>query len=305
MREHAPVLFRALVSSHASRVLGFVNFDLPIPYRTRQFIQSCGVDFKECLDAPADLDTARKLFERKIRYWECRPMVDDASAVVSPADARVLMGSFDSISSLFIKQKFFDYDELLGQDKQEWLATFRNGAFMIFRLTPDKYHYNHTPVAGAVKDFYEIPGGYHSCNPGAVVSLVTAYSKNKRVVTIIDTDVPKGTGVGFVAMIEVVALMVGEVEHAYSDNRYDSPRPVTPGMFLEKGLPKSLFRPGSSTVVLLFEKSRLEFADDLVKNMHRTDVQSRYSAGFERPLVETDVKVRSLVGTAANRIKDF
>jgi phosphatidylserine decarboxylase len=237
-------------------------------------------------------------------------MVDDVSAVVSPADARVLIGSLDTISSLFIKQKFFDYDELLGQDKKEWLAAFRNGAFMVFRLTPDKYHYNHTPIAGEVKDFYEIPGGYHSCNPGAVVSLVTAYSKNKRVVTIIDTDVPMGTGIGLVAMIEVVALMVGEVEQAYSYSRYDSPCSVTPGMFLEKGVPKSLFRPGSSTVVLLFQESRLEFADDLVRNMHRTDVQSRFSAGFGKPLVETDVKVRSRIGSAAlqnseTRIKDL
>lgn len=237
-------------------------------------------------------------------------MVEDVSVVVSPADARVLMGSLDTISNLFIKQKFFDYDELLGQDKEDWLAAFRNGAFMVFRLTPDKYHYNHTPVAGEVKDFYEIPGGYHSCNPGAVVSLVTAYCKNKRVVTVIDTDVPRGTGVGLVAMIEVVALMVGEVEQAYSENQYDSPRSVTPGMFLEKGVPKSLFRPGSSTVVLLFQESRLEFANDLIRNMHRTDVQSRFSAGFGRPLVETDVRVRSSIGSAARqsletRVKDL
>ena len=52
--------------------------------------------------------------------------------------------------------------------------------------------------------------------PGAVVALVTPYSKNSRVVTIIDTEVPGGTGVGLVAMIEVVALMIGEVVQCYS-----------------------------------------------------------------------------------------
>jgi phosphatidylserine decarboxylase len=69
-------------------------------------------------------------------------------------------------------------------------------------------------------------------------------------------------------------------------------------MFLEKGVPKSLYRPGSSTDVLLFQQDRVELADDLVNNLRRMDVQSRFSAGFGQPLIETDLKVRSLVGTA-------
>jgi len=61
-------------------------------------------------------------------------------------------------------------------------------------LTPDKYHYSHVPVSGIVLDFYEIDGVYNSCNPGAVLAVNKAYSKNRRVVTIIDTDVRLGTG---------------------------------------------------------------------------------------------------------------
>jgi phosphatidylserine decarboxylase len=67
-------------------------------------------------------------------------------------------------------------------------------------------------------------------------------------------------------------------------------------MFLRKGRPKSLFRPGSSTTVLLFQAGRVQFAQDLVRNMLRADVESRYSQGFGRSLVETDVKVRSTIG---------
>ena len=86
---------------------------------------------------------------------------------------------------------------------------------------------------------------YHSCNPSATVALVSPYSKNKRVVTVIDTDVPGGTGAGLVAMIEVVALMIGKVVQQYSEQWYDDPRPVARGMFLRKGCPKSLYRPGA------------------------------------------------------------
>ncbi len=137
--------------------------------------------------------------------------------------------------------------------------------------------------------------------PGAVVALVTPFSKNRRVVTIIDTDVPGGTGIGLVAMIEVVALMIGDIVQAYSETQYENPRLVESGMFLEKGLPKSLYRPGSSTDVVLFQQGRIKFAEDLLRNLRLYGVQSRFSKGFGRPLVETDLKVRSTIGTCITR----
>ncbi|MCM2357016.1 MAG: phosphatidylserine decarboxylase [Geobacteraceae bacterium] len=301
VRENAPLLFRMLTGARMSSVLGLINFDAPFAggfTGNRRFLAECGVDLGECLQPPAFFDTPRKVFERQIRYWECRPMPLDLGAVVSPADARVLVGSFRENSLLFLKEKFFEFEEFLGRDKEKWLAAFDGGEFAIFRLTPDKYHYNHTPVAGVVADIYELAGGYHSCNPGAVVQAITPYSKNKRVVTVIDTDVPGGTGVGLVAMVEVVALMIGDIVQAYSAERYDTPQPVKPGMFLAKGAPKSLYRPGSSTDVLIFQEGRIRFAEDLVRNMHVTNAESRFSLGFGSPLVETDVRVRSLVGVA-------
>jgi phosphatidylserine decarboxylase len=228
-------------------------------------------------------------------------MSPDCNEVVSPADSRVIVGSFGETSALFLKEKFFSFEELLGEDKQCLLSAFEGGDFAVFRLTPDKYHYNHTPVAGRVIDFYEISGAYHSCNPGAVVKAVTPLSKNRRIVTILDTDVPGGTGVGLVAMLEIVALMIGDVVQVYSENGYENPRPITKGMFLEKGVPKSLYRPGSSTDVLLFQKGRIRFAEDLVHNQGRPGIQSRYSVGFGRPLVETDLKVRSSIAVAVKK----
>ncbi len=167
------------------------------------------------------------------------------------------------------------------------------------RLTADKYHYNHVPVSGRVVDIYAVEGRYHSCNPQAVVEMATPYSKNKRVVTVIDTDVPGGTGVGLVAMIEIVAMMIGRIEQCYSTHRYDDPVPVTTGLFLHKGQPKSLYQPGSSTDVLIFQHNRMRFAEDLLRNQLRSNVSSRFTIGFQKPLVETDLKVRSLIGYAA------
>lgn len=302
--ERMPLLYKLLTSAWASRLLGFVNYDTPLGaklLRNDRFLRACQVDLSECLEKPEQLVTARKIFERKIRYWECRPLPGDPRTVVSPADARVLVGSLRETSGLFLKWKFFDFAELLGRDKYTWVRAFTAGDFVIGRLTPDKYHYNHMPVAGVVLDFYEIPGGHHSCNPGAVVSVVTPYSKNKRVVTIIDTDGPGGSQVGLVAMIEIVALMIGNIVQCYSEERYAHPQSVTKGMYLRKGCPKSLYRPGSSTTVLLFQRERVEFADDLVQNRFCHHAQSRFSVGFGRPLVETDIKVRSVLASAVQQ----
>ena len=304
VRENAPRLFRALTSMRISELLGRVNYDLPLGSRlsgSLRFLERLGVDLGECLDPLEALNTARKVFERRIRYWECRPIPQEPRIVVSPADAKVLVGSLDERWALRLKDKFFTYEELLGRDKHEWLHALQGGDFAIFRLTPEKYHYNHTPVAGRVVDFYAIDGEFHSCNPGAVVAVATPYSKNRRYVTIIDTDVEDGTGIGLVAMIEIVALMIGEVVQAYSELCYDAPQPVRPGMFLRRGAPKSLYRPGSSTDVLLFQRGRIDFDADIVANMRRQGVASRFTRGFGVPLVETDLAVRSSIGRASDR----
>jgi len=301
VRENAPGLFRLLTSPRMTDVLGYLNYDMQFgSYGSAcsRFLKQLEINLQECLASPAELNTPRKVFERQIRYWDCRPMPDDPGAVVSPADARVLVGSCQETSSLFIKDKFFSFEELLGGDRHPWLEAMRGGNFALFRLTPDKYHYNHCPVSGEVIDIYQIDGAFNSCNPGAIVTVATPYSKNRRVVTIIDTDVKGGTGVGLVAMIEVVALMIGDIVQCYSAKEYQEPQPVVPGMFLVKGQPKSLYRPGSSTDILVFQRGRVSFAPDLVANQKRSDAVSRFSKGFGGQLVETDIRVRGLLGTA-------
>lgn len=294
-------LVKALASARASRLLSFLNYDVPLgskAWGATRFARSLGVDLSECVGDPETLDSARKLFQRKIRYWETRPMDEDPRAIVSPADSRVLVGSFAERSTLCVKGKFFEFHELFGPDRIAWVHAFRNGDYVICRLTPEKYHYNHMPVSGQVVDLYTVSGSYHSCNPGPVVAIETPYSKNSRVVTVLNTDVPGGTRVGLVAMIEVAALMIGAIDQCYSERRYERPSPGAVGMFLRKGQPKSVYRPGSSTTIVVFQAGRMEFCDDLVRNLSRPGARSRFSLGFGRPLVETDVRVRSTIGIA-------
>lgn len=301
VRERSPELFRAATGRRLSRLLGWVNFDSPLAASlvgSRRFLADAGIDLSECLADPASWRTPRQLFERQIRYWHCRPLADAPGQVASPADCRLVVGSLDATAGLFLKGKFFALAELLG-GREPWVETFARGDFAVCRLAPADYHYNHTPVAGRVVDVYEVAGDYHACSPAAVIELATPLSKNRRVVTIFETDVPGGSGVGRVAMVEVVALMIGRIEQGYCAHRYDDPRPVEAGLWVEKGCPKSLYRPGSSTDVLLFEPGRVRFDADLVASQRRADVGSRYSLAFGQPLVESAVRVRSGIARRA------
>ncbi|MCI4624687.1 MAG: phosphatidylserine decarboxylase [Candidatus Magnetoovum sp. WYHC-5] len=301
IKENAPAIFSALTGRQFSKAIGFLNYKHVLSARLTgglEFLKALGVDFSECLEPVQNLSTPAKVFERQIRYWQRRPMPKEPWTVTSPSDSRVLFGSLCGHSEILIKGKFFNYDELFGIDKPQWLKAFKGGDFMVFRLTPDKYHYNHNPVSGQVIDFYEIEGKYHSCNPCAIIKTITPFSKNRRSVTIIDTDVEGGTKVGFVAFIEIAALMIGDIVQCYSEHRYENPQGMMPGMFLKKGNPKSLFRPGASTNIVFFQRDKIHFAEDILLNMRNPYAKSRYCASFNLPIVETDVKVRSLVAVA-------
>jgi phosphatidylserine decarboxylase len=294
LRENAPTMFRALTSARMSSLLGFCHYDMPGKTNEplHKVFERLGIDWRECLEPLSFYSTMRRIFERQIRYWELRPMDDDPEVIVSPADARLLIGSFSETSALFIKDKYFDLEELLGTESR-WHSHFAQGDFAVCRLTPDKYHYNHLPVSGRVVDIYEVDGRYHSCNPLASITIASIHSKNRRVITIINTDVKGGSWVGLVTMVEIVALMIGDIQQAYSTWRYLHPKPVHAGLFVRKGCPKSLYRPGSSTDVLIFEPGKIDFTPDLIANSMQGGVLSRFIADSGRPLIETDIKVRS------------
>ena len=297
IRENAGWLFSILTSPLVTALIGAAHFDHPFANRARAraFSETLGLlNLAECLE-PDALTSPRAVFERKIRYWEFRPEPEAPRAVLSPADSRVIPACLAEHPMMEIKGKFFDLAELLGH--ADWVPRFENGDVAIFRLTPEKYHYTHTPVSGRIEDAFLVDGKCHACHPEAVVREVTPFSRNRRLVTLIDTEVEGGNRVGRVAMVEVVALMIGAIAHAYSETAYETPRPLLPGDFMARGKPKSLFRPGSSTVILLFEKERIRFDADLLENARRQDAKSRFCSGFKRPLVETEVRVREQIAT--------
>ncbi len=230
-------------------------------------------------------------------------MPEEPRAIVSPADSRVLVGSLETISELFIKGKVFsDWKNCWAVDKNRWLGNFLRRRFRHF--PPDtRINTTSTTRRWQVRwsTFMKSTAAITPATRAPWSAWLPLIQKTAGWSPLSIPMFPAARKVGLVAMIEVVALMIGDIIQCYSKVRYDDPSPLYRSMFLEKGTPKSLFRPGSSTDILLFQKDRIRFAEDLVRNQLRRDIPSRFSAGFGHPLVETDVQVRSLIAMPEDR----
>jgi phosphatidylserine decarboxylase len=298
-REHPSVLQRAAASRLASWLLASWEFDWPL-LKPLQAIAGAADRMNISLDEVHDdmraWRTLRDLFERKIRFWDVRPLDACVRTIVAPADGKALAFGFAGDAMMPVKSRWIAFPELIGS--QTLVASLPPLAGVIVRLTPDAYHYVHAPVSGVVRSHECIDGALHSCNPAALVTFANPYAVNLRQVTVIDTDVYHGSRVGIVIVINVAAMMIGRIEDMYSENRYDKPRSITPGLFVKRGQPMALFRPGSSTSIVLWQQTRVALQPALARNACRTDVHSRFSDWLLSPWVESAVRVRATLASS-------
>lgn len=304
-REQPSFLQRVIASAWVTDALATWEFDRPLRHArvaVPMVAHRLMIRESESLRSFASMRTLRELFERQIRYWDTRPMIAEPERIVSPADGRLLPFCATRTDSLPIKQKFVGVEALLGSAMAA-VDPMTTLSGVIVRLTPDVYHYTHTPVAGRVIHLATIEGEFHSCNPTALINLPGSYAINRRVVTVYDTDVPHGSRVGRVAQVDVAAMMIGRIESRFSVDRYESPRALCVGDFVPRGVPVSLFRPGSSTSIVLWNSERVALARELLLNSSRADLSSRFSHWLGRPWVETQVAVRQTISELAQETR--
>src|SRR5215475_2635113 len=99
--ERPNFLISAVSSQWVSNALSMLSYNTLLASNgtsLTRFLDQTGVNLTECVEPPENLDTARKVFERKIKFWSCRPMPNDPAVVVCPADARVIVGSLRETS---------------------------------------------------------------------------------------------------------------------------------------------------------------------------------------------------------------
>ncbi|MBO4450180.1 MAG: phosphatidylserine decarboxylase [Clostridiales bacterium] len=194
-------------------------------------------------------------FTRNIRPGR-RPADPDPSAVISPADSKVLCYDIDDDLRFTVKGSVYTPDEIVGNNPE--LKAFAGGKALVFRLSMDDYHHYCHIDSGKVSDSYEIKGKLHTVS--SISSKYKIYKENHRIVNILETD-----HFGRVVYIEVGALLVGRIRN--------NGRTI-----FEKGQEKGYFEQGGSTIVLFFEKGRIKVDEDILE-MSGNGIETKVKMG--------------------------
>ncbi|CAJ0767791.1 8888_t:CDS:2, partial [Entrophospora sp. SA101] len=214
------------------------------------FIEFHNLSRDEILDPIESFKNFNEFFYRKLKP-EARKLdfPNDPSILVSPADCRMMaFPTIDESIELWIKGQQFSIQRLLGDESAA--KEFEGGSLGIFRLAPQDYHRFHFPVDGRIGENKPIAGDYYTVNPMAIRSELDVYGENKRSITYIDS--PK---FGKVAFVAVGAMMVGSI--VYTSKPFSDVKRLD-----EHGY----FAFGGSTIILLFQKGKTVFDDDILAN---------------------------------------
>jgi len=235
---------RWIVSAWYGRRMDTLSSSLKI----KPFIEQYGLDEGEFAEPVDDYNSFNEFFHRKLKPG-ARPIDAANDSVVFPADGRHLaFADITAETNFFVKGQSFDLAKFLGD---AGLAKYYEGGSMLLsRLCPVDYHRFHFPCAGEAGVPCFINGWLYSVNPIALITRPAIFWENKRVVTAIESP-----ALGQVQFIEIGATMVGSIRQTY-----------TPGATMAKGSEKGYFAFGGSSVAVLFEKGRIEFDADLLKN---------------------------------------
>lgn len=185
-------------------------------------------------------------FIRKLKE-NARSIDSNSNVVVSPVDGKILAYANISNTNFLVKGSRFDVSSFL--DNTELAKKYNDGSLIIIRLAPYDYHRFHFPVSGEISSSAIIDGDLYSVNPIALQKIVEIFFLNKREYVSISTE-----QIGDVIMAEVGATMVGSIVQTYKGDN------------VVIGEEKGYFKFGGSTVVLLFEKNKINIDKDLLNN---------------------------------------
>jgi len=201
--------------------------------------------------------------------------------VISPADCRLtVFKTIKDAQKVWIKGREFSVGSLFSKYYSRLARHFKGGSIAICRLAPQDYHRWHMPVRGLQTHHLGVKGDLFSVNPKAVQEReLNVFGENKRQIAMFKTH-----EYGKVAMIIVGATLVGSIVVTGKNQRINY-----------RGEEHGYFQFGGSTIILLFEKGRVEFDPDLLKNSKHegveTYVQTRTRIGMaKKPGYDADVQ---------------
>jgi len=220
--------------------------------RIKPFIKKYRINQDEFNDNIDDYKCFNDFFIRKLRHG-AREFDFTPDALCSPCDGKVL--AWENIEPDFLCQfKGMEYSLAKLFDNEALANEYKGGTCIVFRLSPTDYHRFHFMDNGICGVSRIINGKhYYSVNPLALEKMKEVYLKNKRSLSIFESD-----NFGKVLIVEVGATAVGSIKQTY-----------TAGERVERGSEKGYFEFGGSTVILFFMEGKADIDNDIILNTQK------------------------------------
>ena len=232
-------------SSIISKIIGRYFDSSLSKSKIEKTIIDLGIDESEFALPKEQFTSFNDFFTRKLKD-DARPFSNDKNHFISPADGRLLVyDNIGSSSKINVKGINSSFEHLFSRKIDE----FDNGKIAVVRLCPADYHRYHFPCAGKVVEEVNLSGEYHSVNPVALAEVDNLFCLNKRSYTIIDTN-----DFGRIAYMEVGAFGVAGIHKTFE------------GRDVNRMQEKGYFDFGGSTIVIVFQKNKINFSDDLLQH---------------------------------------
>jgi phosphatidylserine decarboxylase len=206
---------RLLPKNVLSRLAGqAAALRLPAPlqrWEIRVFSRAVGVDVDEARDPLESFGCLQDFFTRALRDG-VRPIDAAPDAVVAPCDgAWGAAGTVADGTLLQVKGRPYALADLLGDAAAA--ASFANGVYATFYLSPRDYHRFHMPVAACVRRATYIPGALWPVNRIGVDGIAGVFAQNERLCTLFSVA---GSAIDL-CQVAVGATLVGKVRVTFDD----------------------------------------------------------------------------------------
>lgn len=255
-------IIHRLPQNAMSRTMGKITASRFSRLAIRRYIHHYKIDLDVVEKPVGEYRTLKEFFARRLKP-AARPIAMEPGAIVSPVDGKVSQLG-DIKQGTLIQAKGIEYSvaELLG-DGEELADRFYGGKFITIYLSPRDYHRIHMPVDGTLEQYTYLPGRLFPVNEIGVKQVESLFARNERLITFVQSP-----DAGCVAVVKVGALFVGSIKVTYNTattnvkhGRVHSEQ-IAGHPHVTKGQELGWFEFGS-TVILLFEKGRLEWVSGL------------------------------------------
>jgi phosphatidylserine decarboxylase len=211
----------------------------------------------------ASYKTFNEFFTRPLRV-DARPLAQ--ADFICPVDGAISQfGVIDQDQIFQAKGHYYSTLALVAGQK-ELANKFDHGHFACLYLSPKDYHRIHMPCDGRLKRMAYVPGDLFSVNPNTAANVLNLFARNERVVCEFESA-QHGTFV----MVLVGATIVGSMATVWHQQNTGAPNGIInpprskqirrwnyENITLKQGDEMGRFLLGS-TVVMLFEKDKLQF----------------------------------------------